>query len=100
MNIQNEAAKLLSSEDEKGKGAAAAVATEEPAQKFSYTAEDIFNPVVEYNIAVLYSYTKNFAFAIDTAVKLLVSLDPAKDSYLFFKTAFFLLVQLRISLFQ
>ncbi len=86
-NMQAEAAKLISAEDEKGKGTA-----DEAAQRIVYTKDEIFNPVVDYNIAVLYSYTKNFAFAIDSAVKLLVSLDPTKDSYLFFKAAFFLLV--------
>ncbi len=88
VSMQNEATKLVSSEDEKGKAGAG----EDLTQKIIYTKEDIFNPVIEYNTAVLYSYTKNFAFAIDTAVKLLVALDPIKDSYLFFKTAFFLLV--------
>lgn len=93
--MQTEAAKLTASEDEKGKAAAG---IEDMNQKIVYTKEEVFNPVVEYNIAVLYSYTKNFAFAIDTAVKLLANLDPIKDSYLFFKTAFFLLVLYYLSI--
>ena len=87
--MQIDAEKLIDSEDEKGKTESG---TEDLNQKVVCTKEEIFNPLVEYNIAVLYSYTKNFAFAIDAAIKLITELDPIKNSYLFFKTAFFLLV--------
>ena len=84
----------MAKEEEKGKGATGT--SEDSSQKLSYSKDDLFNPVVEYNIAVLYSYTKNFAYAIDNAVKLLVELDFNKDPYIFFKTAFFLLVNVYV----
>lgn len=93
--MQNETEKLIVSEDEKVKTGSG---VEDLNQKLSCTKEEAFNPVVEYNIAVLYSYTKNFAFAIDKAMQLFVALDPIKDSYLYFKTAFFLLVTFLINL--
>ena len=86
--MQAESIKLINMEDEKGKGSP----SEELTSKIMLAKEDVYNPLVEYNIAVLYSYTKNFAFAIDGAVRLLVSLDFNKDSFLYLKTAFFLLV--------
>jgi len=93
--MQAEAKKLIVSEDEKVKTGSA---VEDLNQKISYTKEEVFNPIVEYNIVVLYSYMKNYGFAIEKAVKLLLAIDPTKDSFLYFKTAFLLLVFSIISL--
>ena len=90
--MQEDTAKLMVKEENKGRAGEPSKTKEEGGPGLLYAQEDLFNPMVEYNIAVLYSYTKNFAFAINSAVKLLAALDSSRDHYLYFKTAFFLLV--------
>jgi hypothetical protein len=93
--MQEEAEKLIVSEDEKVKTGSG---VEDLNQKISYTKEEVSNHIVEYNIIVLYSYMKNYGLAIEKAVKLLCDIDSSKDSFLYFKTAFLLIVLLLISL--